>query len=62
MKNIVIRKRKGKTFDPSRDYINNAVKEYLKYGGEIEIIRITSDTPFSDSPTVKDVDEFLLGM
>lgn len=58
------KRKKSKCFDPNREYLNEAVKDYLNRGGKIKKIVDVSDemdhvTGFQGNSLP--VDEFLMG-
>ena len=67
MGQMITKSRKGKKskgFDPNRDYLNDAVKDYLERGGRIKkVVDITED--YDQFGTVQDAlipaDDFLMG-
>lgn len=66
MKQTITKSRKNKKskgFNPNRDYLNEAMKDYIERGGKItKIVEVEDDyqnvTSFSDSGTF--VDDFLM--
>ncbi len=60
------RKKKSKSFDPNRDFVDQAVKDYIGNGGKITRIEDLSDDDFekfiAHRDSVPPADEFLLGV
>ncbi len=62
VKNRKVKKSKG--FDPNRDFLNEAVKDYVKRGGKItKIIDVTEDYDrfCGHNETLPPADDFLMG-
>ncbi|MDH5559349.1 MAG: hypothetical protein OEY59_00675 [Deltaproteobacteria bacterium] len=60
---IARRRKKSTSFNPSKEYVNKAIEDYLKKGGKITKIVDLSDNlnEFISAPDVKSpADEFLM--
>ena len=57
------KQKKSKAFDPNRDYLNSAVKDYLQRGGKIKkIIDVEDGDPIGHLDGGRlPVDQFLMG-
>lgn len=60
----MIKRRKGIAYNPSQEFLNEAVRDFLNKGGKIKRIEFSkknTDTFLSGTVPPSEVDEFLLG-